>query len=146
MTRAALAVLALAAASSAGAEVRAGDLTVSGAQIRAVAPGVANTAGYLTIANGGARADRLVSASCTCARSVEIHISHVMNGMAMMMPLAPVEIPAHGSAVFKPGDLHLMVMGLKAPLKDGSAQQMTLKFEHAGALSVPFEVKAKIGG
>jgi copper(I)-binding protein len=146
MTRAVLALLALAVASAAGAQVKAGDLTISGAQVRAVAPGVANTAGYLTIANAGAKADRLVSATCACAGSVEIHLSHVMEGTAMMMPSGPVEIPAHGSAIFKPGSFHLMVKGLKSPLADGGSQSMTLKFEHAGAVTVPFQVKAKIGG
>jgi periplasmic copper chaperone A len=146
MMKTALALLALGAASSAGAQVKAGDLTISGAQVRAVAPGVANTAGYLVIANGGARADKLVSASCACARSVDIHLSHVMNGLAMMMPAGPVEIPARGQLAFAPGGYHLMVTGLKSPLKDGGSQAITLKFEHAGAVTVPFEVKAKVGG
>jgi copper(I)-binding protein len=140
------ALLALAVAAPAVAEVKAGDLTVQDAAMRAVAPGVANTAGYLTILNGGSKPDQLLSASCTCAKSVEVHLSHVMNGMAMMMPAGPVEIPAGGKISFAPGGYHLMVMGLKAPLKDGGSQELTLKFEHAGALTVPFAVKAKIGG
>ena len=137
-------LLVLAAAAPAAAEVRAGDLTIKGAVIRAVAPGVANTAGYLTIANSGAKADKLVSASCSCAKSVEVHLSHVMNGMAMMMPPGPVEIPAKGQVSFSPGGYHLMVTGLKAPLVDGGVQTLTLKFEHAGTVSAPFQVSAKI--
>ena len=67
-----------------------------------------------------------------------------MKIVAMMMPSGPVEIPAHGSAIFKPGSFHLMVKGLKSPLADGGSQSMTLKFEHAGTVSVPFKAEAKI--
>ena len=142
----AIVLAALTVASPVAAQVKAGDLTVRDAVIRAVAPGVPNTAGYLVIANAGAKPDKLVSAACTCARSVEVHLSHVMNGTAMMMPAGSVDIPAGRTVSFAPGGYHLMVTGLKAPLKDGGSQELTLKFEHAGTLVVPFAVKAKIGG
>jgi copper(I)-binding protein len=137
----------LAAAALAGpaaAATQAGALTVKDAVIRAVPAGVANTAGYLTIVNAGARPDRLVSVSCDCARSVELHISHLMNGVAMMMPSGPVEIPAGGSVSFSPGGRHLMVVGLKAPLKDGSSQDLTLKFQNAGTIRAAFAVKSRL--
>jgi len=138
-------ILSLALAAPAAAqEVKAGDLTLSGLQLRAVAPGVPTTAGYLTIANAGDRADKLVSVSCACAARVEVHLSHVMDGVAMMMPAGEVEIPAHGSVTFKPGGYHLMVIGPKAPLKDGAMQDVVLKFQHAGAVTAAFHVKARI--
>ena len=117
MSRLLIAALAAAAlAGSAAAETPAGGgLTIKDAVVRATPAGVPNTAAYLTIVNGGAKPDKLLSAVCDCARSVEIHISHVMNGMAMMMPSGPVDIPAGGQASFAPGGRHLMVMGLKAP-------------------------------
>jgi copper(I)-binding protein len=37
-----------------------------------------------------------------------------------------------------------MVLGLKAPLTDGGSQSVELKFEHAGVVTVPFVVSAKI--
>lgn len=146
MKRAVLALLVLAAASPAAAQVKAGDLTIKDAVMRAVATGVPNTAGYLTIVNAGSRSDRLLSVSCACARSVELHLSHVMDGTAMMMPAGPVELPAGRTVSFAPGGYHLMVMGLKTPLVDGGSQEFTLKFEHAGEVKAPFAVKAKIGG
>ena len=132
-------------AGGAGAQTHAGALTLQGAVVRAVPAGVPNTAAYLTIVNGGAMPDRLLSVSCDCARAVEMHISHVMNGMAMMMPSGPVEIPAGGQVSFAPGARHLMVMGLKAPLADGSTQEMTLKFQAAGTVKAGFAVKSRIG-
>jgi len=128
---------------AAAANLKAGDLTISNPVIRAVPAGIVNTAGYLTIANAGSKPDKLVSASCACAGKVEVHMSHVMDGQAMMMPGA-ADVPAGGSVSFGPGGLHLMVTGLKAPLADGAVQPVTLKFERAGAVTVPFAVKTKV--
>ena len=141
-----LAVL-LAAAPAAPAfaqDAKVGDLVIRNAVMRAVPPGVPNTAGYLTIVNSGSRDDRLESVSCACAKSVEPHLSHVMNGQAMMMPAGPVTVPARGQIRFSPGGYHLMVMGLKSPLKDGGHEDMVLKFQHAGTVTVPFLAETRI--
>ncbi len=132
------------AGSAAAAEIKAGDLTLKDTVVRAVGPGVPNTAAYLTISNGGAKADKLLAASCDCSKSVEIHISHVMNGMAMMMPSGPLAIPAGGSARFAPGGQHLMVTGLKGALADGAVQTITLRFEHAGVVKAAFDVRSRV--
>ena len=145
MSRLLIAALAAAAlAGSAAAEAPAGGLTIKDAVVRATPAGVPNTAAYLTIVNGGAKADKLLSAACDCARSVEIHISHVMNGMAMMMPSGPVDIPGGGQASFAPGGRHLMIMGLKAPLKAGAVQEVTLRFQVAGIVKTAFQVQDRI--
>ena len=140
----ALTLAALAAGPAAARDTAAGDLVVKDAVMRAVAPGVANTAGYLTIANKGSKPDKLLSAACDCARSVEVHVSHVMNGMAMMMPASAVTVPAGGQISFSPGGYHLMVMGLKAPLTDGRTQDVVLKFERAGTVKAAFDVRSRI--
>jgi copper(I)-binding protein len=57
--------------------------------------------------------------------------------MAMVPSL---EIPAGGKVVLAPGGLHLMVMGLKAPIKAGEQVQMVLTFERAGAVKTAFTV------
>ncbi len=118
-------------------------LQVQGAELRAVAAGAPSTAGYMTVVNPGAE-DQLLSATCACAAKVEAHLSHVMNGMAMMMPAGPVEVPAGGQIAFRPGSYHLMFTGLKGALKDGGSQPVTLKFAHAGAMTVDFQVHARI--
>ncbi len=143
MSGAVLVALAL-AAPAAAAELKAGELTFTGMQIRTVPAGVPNTAGYLVIANSGARPDKLLSATCACARKVELHLSHQMSGVAMMMPEAAVEIPARGKVVLAPSGLHLMVVGLKAPLDEGADQPIELKFAHAGTVTVPFQVRTRI--
>jgi copper(I)-binding protein len=137
-------LIAAALAGPAAAHAETSAVTVKDAVVRAVPAGSPNTAGYMTIVNAGTKADRLLSASCACARSVEVHISHVMNGMAMMMRSGPVEIPAGGSVAFSPGGRHLMIMGLKGELKDGASQELTLKFQNAGAVKASFAVKSRV--
>lgn len=132
------------AAPAAAKPAHAGGLSIKDAVVRAVPPGVPNTAGYMTIVNMGSRPDKLLAASCACATSVEAHVSRVMNGEAMMMPAGPVTIPAKGQVSFSPGGYHLMVMGLKAPLKDGARAEMTLRFLHAGTVKVDFMASTRI--
>lgn len=127
-----------------GAPALAGDITVSGARLRPSMGDSHNTAGYLTVTNTGGAPDRLLSASCACAGRVEAHRSMSGGGMATMAPAGPVAVPAHGGVAFRPGGLHLMVMGLKAPLKEGAAQEMTLRFERAGAVKARFAVTSRI--
>lgn len=128
------------------AQTKAGDLTLSTLQVRASLGANPNTAAYLTIANAGSRPERLLSASCACAAKVEAHATVVRGGVASMAPAGPVAVPPKGSTTFKPGGLHLMVTGLKAPLKDGAVQEMTLRFERAGPVTARFRVVTRVDG
>ena len=96
-------------------------------------------AAYMTI-RAGAVADRLVSASAAVAGKVELH-DHIRDGNVMRMrKIETIEIPAGGAAELKPGGLHVMLIGLKAPLKTGESFALTLVFEKAGAVTVKVPV------
>lgn len=125
-------------------QVTAGDLVISSRVVRASIGHAPNTAAYMTIANRGAAPDRLMSASCACAETVEIHVMQEMNGMMMMDDAGPMVVPAHGSVDFRPGGRHLMLNGLKERLADGGEQEITLVFEHAGPVTASFHIRAKV--
>jgi copper(I)-binding protein len=146
MTRVALAAaLLLAGALPAGAhEVKAGALTLGDLSVRASLGAVPTSAAYLSIRNSGAQPDRLLSVDCACAQSASVHLSQTKGGVTSMAPTGPITIPAHGAVTFQPNALHIMLMGLKAPLKAGEVQRMTLHFEHAGAVGAGFQVRAVI--
>ncbi len=112
--------------------------------MRATPAGVSTTGGYLSIANAGAKPDKLLSVSCACASMVMLHATVTHMGVTVMSDPGYIVIPAHGRAQLTPGGYHLMLMGLRAPPKDGSTQDMTLRFEHAGKVVVPFAVNARI--
>lgn len=117
-------------------------VTVSGAWVRAAPDTAQATAAYLVIANGGPAADALLSASSPGAMEVQVHeTTKDSMGMSGMHPVARVDVPAGGSVAFAPGGYHLMVMGLKAPLKAGDRLELRLVFEHAGTIAVQAEVR-----
>ena len=136
--------LALSGAAQA-AEVKAGPLALSGLEIRAVPKGVPTTGAYLTIANTGKAADKLLSVDCACAAAAMMHESQNKGGIASMAMLTAVDVPAGGKVTFKEGGLHIMLVGLKAPLKQGGVQMMTLTFQKAGPVKAAFVVKDVIG-
>ncbi|MDP1738576.1 MAG: copper chaperone PCu(A)C [Caulobacter sp.] len=116
-------------------------ITVSDAWSRPAAQG-GNGAGYATLANRAAKADTLVAASSPVAQRIEIHESMIMGGQAMMHPRpGGLAIPANGAASLKPGGWHLMLMGLKQPLKAGETFPVTLTFKKAGKVEVVFTVR-----
>jgi periplasmic copper chaperone A len=123
--------------------VLASDVMVIGAFARASAVSNA-TSGvvYMTLTNHGATPDKLVSITTPVAGIAMLHESKEDGGVATMMDMSGLDIPAGGSVEMKPGGIHIMLMGLKAPLKKGDTLKLTLSFEHAGNV----EVEAKIGG
>ena len=99
-------------------------------------------AGFVTIANTGPDADRLVAASSPLAETVEIHGIKVVGPNIQMRPFSDgLALPAGVSKTLKPRGYHLLLRGLTAPLAKGSTLPVTLTFEKAGALVVDFAVE-----
>jgi copper(I)-binding protein len=139
-------VLAAAAtASLAGAvqahEVKAGSLTLGNLAVRASLGAVPTSAAYLTIDNAGDTPDRLLSVDCACATSAMVHRTQTAGGVSSMDMAGAVVAPAHGRVALEPNGLHIMLMGVKSPLKAGGMQEMTLRFEHAGVVKAGFHIK-----
>ena len=139
-----LAVYAALALSGTGLAVAKGDLTLEHPQVRASIGATTSTAAYLTVRNGGDLPDRLLSASCTCAARVEIHTHQMQGGVARMRRVPALAVPARGRAVLAPGGAHLMLIGLKQPVREGADPRLTLVFERAGAVTVRFHATRRI--
>jgi copper(I)-binding protein len=97
--------------------------------------------GFLTLRNGGSD-DRLLSASADVAASVELHEMKMEGDVMKMRQLDAIALPAGKKVELKPGGLHIMLMGLKAPLKQGDKFPLKLKFEKAGEVTVQVHVEA----
>ena len=131
----------LAAPAAVAQEARAGDLTVQQPWTRAAGQG-ATGAGFLSVSNRGAVADRLLSASTPAARAVELH-TMVRDGDVMRMrAVGAVEVPPGQTVALRPGGLHMMLVGLTRPLREGEAVPLTLRFERAGEVRVELSVQA----
>lgn len=108
---------------------------------RPTAPGQPNGGGYLKLTNGGA-ADKLVSARSDVAASVELHSMGMDGNVMRMRQVDAIELPAGQVVELKPGGLHIMFNGLKAPLKEGDSFPVKLTFEKAGEVTVDVKVGA----
>jgi hypothetical protein len=117
------------------------DVKIENAWTRATPPGAKIAAGYLTIRNTSGSADKLVSASSPAAAKVEPHVTIEEGGISKMRPVKGYDIPANGAFELKPSGAHLMLMNLKAPLKEGERVPLVLKFAHAGEVRTELEVR-----
>ncbi|GGL50975.1 copper chaperone PCu(A)C [Wenxinia marina] len=101
-------------------------------------PGAPTGAAYLTIHNHGGPDDRLLSARADIAQRTELHATETAadGTMAMVEQSDGLPLPTDGEVVFRPGGLHVMMLGLSA----GEEVALTLVFETAGevAVTVPF--------
>ena len=97
--------------------------------------------GFMTLVNKGA-ADRLLSATTAVAASVQMHSMSMDGNVMKMRQVDAIELPSGQTVELKPGSWHLMLMGLKAPLKAGDTFPMTLRFEKAGEVVVKVKVES----
>lgn len=118
-------------------------ITIENPWTRATAPGQAVAGGFMTVVNTTGAEDRLLRASSPVAKEVQIHNTTMDEGVMRMRPMADgVAIPAGGRVEFKPRALHLMFMGLQAPIAAGTTVPVTLEFERAGKVGATFRVEA----
>jgi hypothetical protein len=117
------------------------DLRFQGAWARPAAP-AATDAGYLRIDNRSGYAESLIGAQSPVAASVSIHESRTSNGVMTMRPMRALTIPARSAVALAPGGLHLMMTGLKRPLRAGDRFPVTLTFARAGKRVVEFLVSS----
>ncbi len=126
--------------------VKLGELTITGPSVRAMVPGAKVAGGFLTIANGGKDADRLVAVTTNGVKRVEIHEMSMQNDVMKMRQLeGGLDIPAGKTVVLKSGGYHLMFIQPEKPYKEGDTAKVTLEFEKAGKVTVDFPVTAQNG-
>jgi len=138
-----LALAAVCAGSVSAQKIKAGGLVLSHAWARATPGGAEVGGGYLTIENKGTAPDKLLSGSSPAAAEIEVHEMAMKNNVMTMRPVSGgLSIPPGQTITFAPGGYHIMMMGLKAPLKQGCRVPMTLQFEKAGKVDVTLDVQS----
>lgn len=121
-------------------DAKLGDVLIGQPWARASAGQAVNGAVYLTLTNSGKETERLVAASSPVAGTVELHNHVVDNGVMKMRQVDGVDVEPGAPIEFKPGGLHVMLIGLKAPLKQGDSFPLTLTFQRGGAVNVDVAV------
>jgi copper(I)-binding protein len=92
-----------------------------------------NSAAYFTINNLDGQGDSLLSASTDVAQAAELHMSMMQGGAITMQRQDQVDIPVSGKVEFRPGGLHVMLIGLNRDLKAGDTFTLTLTFANTGS-------------
>jgi periplasmic copper chaperone A len=143
MTRSLLAALALVLACSTASahSYKLGALEIGHPWARATPPTAPTAGAFLTVKNTGTTPDRLISITSPVASAVQVHETKMEgNVMRMRERDGGLEIPPGATVTLAPGNLHLMMMGLKEPFKQGDKVPVTLVFEKAGKIDVELVV------
>ena len=130
-----LAALALGAAVSAQAQVHVDDPWV-----RTTVPEQKSTGAFLSLTD--AKGGKLVAASSPVASSVEIHEMKMEGDIMRMRAVPSVALPAGERVEFKSGGYHMMLLGLKQPVKAGDTVPLTLVVEDAAGKREKVDVRA----
>ncbi len=123
------------------AQAWAGEVAVSDTWVRATAPGQDSASVSLHITSQ--RAASLVGVSSSVARSAAIHVMHHENGMMMMRETSSLSLPAGQEVMLGHGD-HIMLEGLKEPLKAGESVPLKLVVEFADKRRETLDIKAEV--
>jgi copper(I)-binding protein len=101
-------------------------------------------AGFGRIVNPCPMPAKIVSVRSPSFGSVELHETRLIEGVSRMRPVPELRLAPDGSAVLKPGGLHLMLMRPTAALKPGS--RVVIEFVLAGGDRVlgEFEVRKPV--
>jgi len=144
---AAAAALTLGAILASATGVSASDVLVMDAYARASATPVAKAgAVYVSITNQGTTADRLLAVSSPVASMAMLHRTIKDGDIMRMEEAGPVDLQPQGTLIMEPGGLHVMLMGLKTPLRQGEVVELTLVFEAAGPVTVKVPVGSAVAG
>jgi len=112
---------------------------VTGAWARATAPHQDTAAIYLVVHSD--KPTKLIGAETPAADMAMLHRTARSGGMSDMQDVEAVDIPAHGTAAFSPGGMHIMLMGLKHGLVAGDSVDLMLSFADGERLRLAVPVQ-----
>ena len=118
-----------------------GALHIAHPWARATVQGQRTGGAYLRIDNGGT-ADRLLAARSDVAAAVQLHSMSMQGNVMRMREVEAIDVPAGAKVALEPGGLHIMLVGLKAPLQAGSSFPLTLRFDKAGEVRLEVKVES----
>ena len=124
-------------------EFKLGALKIGHPWARPTVPGQSTGGAYLSVHNTGNTPDRLLGASSPVAQRVEVHEMRMDGDVMRMREMPTLDLAAGQRVALAPGGLHLMLTGLKAPLKVGDKLPLKLRFEKAGQIAVLLHVENK---
>jgi periplasmic copper chaperone A len=120
----------------------AAEVSVSDAWVRATAPG--QDSGSIQFSITSQQEAKLVEASSPVAGKVEFHSMSHENGMMEMRPVESIALPAGKTVDLAAGGKHIMLIGLKQPLKVGDSVPFTLTVQYADKSKATVKANAEV--
>ncbi len=139
----ALSIAPFVAGHAAAADYTVGTLQITQPWARATPTGADNGAAYMTVTNTGKAPERLSCVSSDASAKCQIHQMTMANGvMKMREVVGGLQIKPGETVTFKPGGYHMMLVNLKAPLRQGKTVEATLKVDTGATTKVEFPIAA----
>ena len=120
-------------------------LTIGEPWIREAPPAARVMAGYLTMINAGDTPITVTSISSPDFEGAEIHRTVIEEGVARMLPVSQLEIPANSPLKLEPGGLHLMLFDPRRPLPEGETVTLIIHRSNGSEVTVTAPVIRKTG-
>ena len=95
---------------------------------------------YVAINNKGSADDRLIGAFTDRSAMAMVHQTELVDGIARMRMAGEINISAGQRIEMVPGGTHIMLQGLRSPLKTGDSFGLVLKFRKSGDKTVTVDV------
>ena len=110
-------------------------VSIEHAEIVLAPPGAKMMAGYLTIWNGTQNNIDLAKVESDAFKSISLHNTEIIDGLARMRPLNGVPIPGHAELLMQRGGIHMMLDSSKIELEPGEAVDLVLSFHDGTRVS-----------
>lgn len=121
-------------------------IDVNDVYARATPPNATTSAVFGTIENTGNDVRTIVSASSQASSVVELHDVIKEGDVMKMRQVNTIDIPANGKTILKPGSLHVMLLDVKAPMKEGDTINVELNFANGEVKVLTVPVKKVMSG
>ena len=136
-----LSLLAASLMFSAGVLAGAADnVSVQDPYVRLAPPNAPATGAFMVIKNNGDKDVKVLKADNPASRVTELHTHLNEGGVMKMRPVPAIDVKSKSEAVLKPGGLHVMLIDLKAPMKEGDVVPITLSFDDGSSKVVDAKV------
>ena len=122
------------------------DITVDGAYVREVPPMVHNSAAFMTLSNSSDTDAALVAVHSMAADTIELHTHINDDGVMRMRQIPEITVAAGATTKLQPGGLHVMLLGLTAPLQQGRTVSLELEFADGSRTRIEAPVMPVMSG
>jgi copper(I)-binding protein len=114
--------------------------------VREAPPASTVLAAYMVLKNTGDTARTITRIDSPDFRDGQIHRTVVEDGVAKMLPVEQLQLPAGGSVALEPGGLHVMLFDPQRPLRDGDSVKLLIHDSDGDNVTVSAPVVRKTGG